>query len=188
MAAVRGGKAVDTSMGLTPLEGLIMGTRCGDIDPAVLFYLVEKGYDLEALNTLCNKQSGLLGISGISNDFRTLRQHAEQGHARSRLAIDMFCYRIKKYLGAYFAVLGRVDAIVFTGGIGEHAADVRAQVCSGLENLGIELDRQRNQASQQNQGIVSRDDSRVTVMVIPTDEEGVIAKDTYRLVYQGEMV
>ncbi len=131
MAAVRAGQAVDTSMGLTPLEGLIMGTRCGDIDPAVLFYLAEKGYDLASLNTLCNKQSGLLGISGISNDYRTLRQHAEQGHARSRLAIDMFCYRIKKYLGAYSAILGSVDAIVFTGGIGEHAVDVRSQVCDG---------------------------------------------------------
>jgi acetate kinase len=188
IAAVRAGRAVDTSMGLTPLEGLIMGTRSGDIDPAVLFYLAEKGYDLASLNQMCNKQSGLLGVSGVSNDYRTLRQQAQQGHARSRLAIDMFCYRIKKYVGAYSAVLGRVDAIVFTGGIGENADDVRAQVCGGLEPLGIELDVERNRNPGSSQGVISRHGSRVRLLVVPTDEEGVIAGDTFSLVSQRDLM
>ncbi len=182
MTAVRAGRSIDTSMGLTPLEGLIMGTRCGDIDPAVLLYLADKGYDLAALNTLCNKQSGLLGVSGVSNDYRTLRRHADEGHQQAQLAIDMFCYRIKKYLGAYTAVLGRVDAVVFTGGIGENAADARMQVCEGLAALGIELDAQRNHDLAGVEGAISAEGSRVQVLVIPTDEEGVIAEDTYDIV------
>ena len=124
MAAVRDGGSVDTSMGLTPLEGLVMGTRSGDFDPAILFYLADNGFDLDALNALCNKKSGLLGISGVSNDMRTLSEKARQGCERAQLAIDVFCYRVKKYIGAYLAVLGRVDAISFTGGIGQHAPDV----------------------------------------------------------------
>jgi acetate kinase len=135
---------------------------------------------------LCNKQSGLLGVSGVSNDYRTLRQHAQQGHMRSRLAIDMFCYRIKKYVGAYSAVLGNVDAIVFTGGIGENADDARAQVCAGLEPLGIELDVERNRDPESSQGVISRQGSRVQLLVIPTDEEGVIAGDTYSIVSQRD--
>ena len=182
MAAVQAGKSIDTSMGLTPLEGLMMGTRCGDIDPAVLFFLSEKGYDLPELNAMCNKQSGLLGISGLSNDYRTLRRQADQGNERARLAIDMFCYRIKKYIGAYTAVLNRVDAIVFTGGIGENATDVRLQVCDGLGGLGIEFDERRNQDLASDGGVISQDSSRVQVLVIPTDEEGMIAEDTYNIV------
>lgn len=184
VAAIRGGLSVDTSMGLTPLEGLIMGTRCGDIDPAILFYLVDKGYDITRLNDLCNKKSGLLGISGLSNDMRTLQENADRGHALAQLAVEMFCYRVKKYLGAYYAVLGHVDAIVFTGGIGEHAVGVRARICSGLEPLGIELDATLNQAAHHGDRAISTLGSRVRVLVIPTDEEAVIAQDTYELVAQ----
>ena len=181
MAAVRGGKCIDTSMGLTPLEGLVMGTRSGDFDPAILFYLSEHGYDLAALNKLCNKQSGLLGISGESNDMRTLTQLAEQGDARAQLAIDIFCYRIKKYLGAYTAALGTLDAIVFTGGIGENAPIIRAACCENLQQLGIALDAKTNQRTIGQERAIQSAESRVDVWVIPTDEEGVIAGDTYHL-------
>lgn len=181
ITAVRDGRSVDTSMGLTPLEGLVMGTRCGDIDPAILFYLVQNGYQWTALNDLCNKKSGVLGISGLSNDMRTLIQQATAGHQRARLAIEVFCYRAKKYIGAYHAVLGRLDAIVFTGGIGENAAPVREQICSGMESLGIKLDRERNELASSEERRISTDDSRVAVLVIPTDEEGAIASDTYEL-------
>lgn len=133
ITAVREGRSVDTSMGLTPLEGLVMGTRSGDFDPAILFHLADRGYDVAALNKLCNKQSGLLGLSGESNDMRTLTEMAAAGNDRAQLAIDVFCYRIRKYIGMYAAVLGRVDAVVFTGGIGENSADVRHAACIGLE-------------------------------------------------------
>jgi len=181
ITAVRDGRSVDTSMGLTPLEGLVMGTRCGDIDPAILFYLVQNGYQFASLNDLCNKKSGVLGISGLSNDMRTLIQQAEAGHQRARLAIDVFCYRAKKYIGAYYAVLGRLDAIVFTGGIGENAAVVREQICGGMEQLGICINRERNELANSEERRISADDSRVAVLVIPTDEEGAIACDTYEL-------
>ncbi len=184
MAAVRNGQSVDTSMGLTPLEGLVMGTRSGDIDPAILFYLADKGYTFETLNTLCNKQSGLLGVSGISNDMRTLSEEAERGNEKAALAIDIFCYRVRKYIGAYMAVLGRVDAICFTGGIGEHATSVRAKVCTGLEALGITIDLPRNQENVNGEGAISSAESRVQLLVVPTDEEGVIAADTFELVKQ----
>ncbi len=184
MAAVRQGKSVDTSMGLTPLEGLVMGTRSGDIDPAILFYLADGGFDVASLNKLCNKQSGLLGLSGLSNDMRTLSQEAEQGSEMAAVAIDVFCYRVKKYIGAYMAVLGQVDAISFTGGIGEHALDVRAQVCSNLEALGINIDLEQNSRSRGGEGVISAPDSRVQLLVVPTDEEGVIATDTFELVNQ----
>ncbi len=181
MAAVREGHSIDTSMGLTPLEGLVMGTRCGDIDPAIIFHLVQNGYDLKTLNDLCNKKSGVLGVSGCSNDMRTLVEEADRGNQRAKLAIDIFCYRIKKYIGAYYAVLGHLDAVVFTGGIGENAAVVREKICEGLEELGIKLDPSRNnQASHEERRIDVRG-GRVAVLVIPTDEEGVIAADTYQL-------
>jgi acetate kinase len=185
MAAVRNGKCVDTSMGLTPLEGLVMGTRTGDFDPAILFYLADHGYDVEELNRVCNKQSGLLGISGISNDMRTLTEQADAGQSRARLAIDIFGYRIKKYIGTYLAVLGQVDAISFTGGIGENSPLVRAKACAGLDALGIEIDPDTNNTVIGREGNISRAGSRIQVLVIPTDEEGVIATDTYTLVTQG---
>ena len=182
MTAVQGGRSVDTSMGLTPLEGLIMGTRSGDIDPAILMYLADKGMDVAALNKLCNKQSGLLGVSGISNDMRTLSDRAATGDPRAKLAVQMFCYRIKKYLGAYLAVLGRTDAIVFTGGIGENSVLVRQLACQGLESLGVIVDNGRNECCPSVPSKISRDDSRVQVLVIPTDEEQAIADQTYELV------
>jgi acetate kinase len=186
MTAVRGGKSVDTSMGLTPLEGLVMGTRSGDIDPAILFYLADKGFEIGELNTLCNKQSGLLGISGESNDMRTLSEKAREGCEMAQLAIEIFCYRVKKYIGAYVAVLGRVDAISFTGGIGEHAPDVRARICQDLETLGICLDKQKNLDNVAGEGLISTAESRVQLLVVPTDEEGVIAADTFEIVQQRQ--
>jgi acetate kinase len=181
ITAVRDGRSADTSMGLTPLEGLVMGTRSGDIDPAILFYLADNGYEWQALNDLCNKKSGVLGLSGLSNDMRTLIEQAAAGHERAALAIDVYCYRVKKYIGAYYAALGRLDAIVFTGGIGENAAPVREEICSGLESLGIQVDRGRNETRSSEERCISTDNSRVAILVIPTDEEGVIAADTYDL-------
>ena len=180
MTAVREGRSVDTSMGLTPLEGLVMGTRSGDFDPAILFYLADHGYDMPALNKLCNKESGLLGLSGRSNDMRTLVEEAQSGNQRARLAIDVFNYRIKRYIGTYSAVLGRVDAIVFTGGIGENSEYVRRQVMNRMKILGLELDQDKNLAARFGQaGCISS--SPLKALVIPTNEERVIAEDSYRL-------
>lgn len=181
ITAVKNGKSADTSMGLTPLEGVVMGTRCGDIDPAIIFYLSDKGYDTKTLNVLCNKKSGLLGISGQSNDMRNITELAEKGHEQAKLAIDIFCYRIKKYIGAYAAVLGRLDAVVFTGGIGENAANVRTDICSGLEQIGLEIDANKNDTTKSCEYDISTDKSRVKVFVIPTNEEAAIANDTYEL-------
>ena len=182
MAAVQRGRSVDTTMGLTPLEGLVMGTRTGDLDPAILFYLGDNGYDIATLNRICNTKSGLIGISGSSNDLRTLSEKAASGDARAKLAIDVFCYHVKKYIGAYVAVLGTVDAVVLTGGIAENGWRIRAQCCEGLPQLGIVLDPQRNAEVVGREGEIQSPDSRVKLLVIPTDEEGVIAADTYELV------
>jgi acetate kinase len=184
ITAVREGRSVDTSMGLTPLEGLVMGTRCGDIDPAILFYLADNGYEFKALNDLCNKKSGVLGVSGTSNDMRTLIENSAAGNERAALAIDMFCYRVKKYIGAYHAVLGRLDAIVFTGGIGENATIVRAKICAGMEPLGIKVDRTRNEDASSVERRIDANDGGIAILVVPTDEEGVIAADTYQLATQ----
>lgn len=181
ITAVKNGRSIDTSMGLTPLEGVPMGTRCGDLDPAILFYLAEKGYDVKALNTLCNKQSGLLGLSGISNDVRNLEKLAQKGDTRAKLAIDVFCYRIKKYIGAYAAVLDTVDAVVFTGGIGEHAAFLRQKICEAVTQIGLKLDYAANKAAIEIEAEISTQDSKVKVFVIPTNEQVAIAKDTYEL-------
>jgi acetate kinase len=185
ITAVRHGKSADTSMGFTPLEGLVMGTRSGDIDPAILFFLADKGYDMAALSAMCNKQSGLLGVSGVSNDMRTLAKAADLGNTQAKLAIDIFCYRVRKYIGAYMAVLGRVDAISFAGGIGEHAPEIREGICSDLESLGVSLDFARNRDTVGGEAIISDAASRVQVLVVPTDEEGVIASDTYDIVERG---
>ena len=181
ITAVRDGKSVDTSMGLTPLEGVAMGTRSGDIDPAIVFYLSEKGYDCERLNKMLNKESGLLGVSGVSNDMRDLLAAAADGSRRARLALDIFAYRIRKYIGAYMAVLGRVDAIVFTGGIGENNAVTRSDIVGGMEPLGVALDPARNEARSRDERDIAADDSRTRLLVIPTDEEGYIARQAYRL-------
>jgi acetate kinase len=181
-AAVHGGRSIDTSMGLTPLEGLIMGTRCGDLDPAVHFYLSRKtGKPFDAIEDILNKESGLKGICGM-NDMREIQRCAEEGDDQAQLAIEMFCYRIKKYIGSYYAVLGRLDAIVFTGGIGENSARVRRESCEGLTALGISLDDRRNTEASSGVVEVQSEDSRVKVLVIPTDEEHEIARQTIQTI------
>ena len=178
MAAVADGRSVDTTMGLTPLEGLVMGTRSGDLDPAILFHLArECGYSLDELDALLNTQSGLLGLSGLSNDMRELTDAAPT-HPRARLAIDVFCYRVRKYIGAYLAVLGRAHAIVFTGGIGENGAGIREQILDGLEPLGLALDRDANAMARGAEADVSAADSPIRILVVPTNEELMIARDT----------
>jgi acetate kinase len=183
--AIRGGDSVDTSMGFTPLEGLIMGTRSGDLDAAILDYVASKeGLTLSQVELLLNKQSGLLGLSGLTADMRELLKEIEEhDDRRARLAVDVFCYRVRKYIGAYLAVLDGADAIVFAGGIGENAADVRARICTGLEWLGIAFDESAN-ASLTNgrEGRFGAPGSRVELWVIPTDEELLIARDTWRVV------
>jgi acetate kinase len=182
--AIKGGASLDTSMGLTPLEGLVMGTRSGDLDPSVLHYLHHKeGLSLDELDSLLNKQSGLLGLSGLTNDMRDLLEE-ERAHQdrRARLAIEIFCLRIKEYVGAYLARMNGADALVFTGGIGENAPDIRRRVCAGLDFLGIALDEARNLAAVGREAEVGAAASRVKVYVIPTNEELLIARDTVRCV------
>jgi len=181
ITAVKNGRSIDTSMGLTPLEGVPMGTRSGDLDPAIIFYLEEKGYDVKTLKALCNKQSGLLGLSGVSNDMRDLEESASKGHERAELAIDVFCYRIKKYIGAYAAILDTVDAVVFTGGIGENSVFMREKICNAIRQIGLELDLKANKAAVAKEAEVSTQNSEVKVFVIPTNEQAAIAHDTYEL-------
>ncbi|VAW76401.1 Acetate kinase [hydrothermal vent metagenome] len=182
-AAIAQGQSVDTSMGMTPLEGLVMGTRCGDIDPAIPFYLGRaSAMDNTEIESLLNKESGLKGICG-SNDMREVIRLADAGDAQARLALDMYCYRIKKYIGAYYAVLGKLDAIVFTGGIGENAAWVREQCCAGLEALGIVLDRDKNIAVNNKAFDIHGDAASVNLLVIPTNEELEIALQTVSCIY-----
>jgi acetate kinase len=182
VTAVRGGRSADTSMGLTPLEGLVMGTRSGDIDPAIVFHLARTlGMDVDRIDTMLNRESGLAGLSGVSNDMREILEAARGGNRRAALAIEIFCYRLKKYVGAYTAALGRVDALVFTGGIGENSADVRARTCDGLEGLGYRLDAERNEAEAKGPRDLAAPDSQNRIFVIPTDEEAMIARDTARI-------
>ena len=184
-AAIREGNSMDTSMGLTPLEGLVMGTRSGDLDPAIIdFVAAKEGLSAQEVETLLNKQSGLIGISGLTNDMRELLDEAhEHNDRRARLAIEIFCYRARKYIGAYLAAMGGADAIVFTGGIGENSAEVRAMICDRLEWMGLVLDTERNAAhTGGREGLISRDGLRLAAYVIPTDEELLIARDTVRCV------
>lgn len=182
ITAIRGGESVDTSMGLTPLEGLCMGTRCGDIDPAVLTYLGRtKGMDADALDNLINKQSGLLGLSELSNDCRVLEDGVAAGDPACKRAMDVFNYRIVKYIGAYAMVLGRVDAIIFTAGIGENSPYVRAEVCKKLGLIGVDVDLEANDCHGKERKI-STDTSKVEVWIVPTNEELAIAQQTYDLV------
>jgi acetate kinase len=175
-AAVKGGKSIDTSMGMTPLEGLIMGTRCGDIDPAIIFYLKRKtGLARDEVEAILNKDSGLKGICGV-NDMRQIEELAQSGNPQAQLAIDMVCYRIKKYIGAYYAVLGRLDALVFTAGIGEKSALIRAGACRELSHLGIEIDPEKNNQKSKKAFEIQKGDSMVKVLVIPTNEELEIAE------------
>jgi len=183
-AAIRNGHSVDTSMGMTPLEGLVMGTRSGDVDPAVVNLIATKeGLTTNEVESLLNTQSGLLGISGLTNDMRELQQELkEHDDRRVCLAVEVFCYRAKKYIGAYFACMGGADAVVFTGGIGENSFDVRARICEGLECLGLKLDASKNERAVGREERITTDDSKLQAFVIPTDEELLIARDTVRCI------
>ncbi|MBR1387106.1 MAG: acetate kinase [Alloprevotella sp.] len=186
VSAIDHGRCVDTSMGLTPLEGVMMGTRTGDIDSSAILYIMEREKQTpEEAVDLLNKQSGVLGISGISSDMREIEEAVSRGDERAILAMEMYNYRIKKYIGAYAAVMGGVDVIVFTAGVGEHQPTMRSGALEGLEFLGIKLDLQKNAACNGDETIISAPDSKVTVAVIPTDEELLIASDTLKLVSQA---
>ena len=186
-AAIKSGKSIDTSMGMTPLEGLVMGTRSGDLDPAIVGVIARKeGMSVAEIESLLNKHSGLLGVSGLTNDMRELQTELkEHDDRRVRLAIEIFCYRAKKYVGAYLAAMGGADAVIFTGGIGENSADVRARICSGMEWAGLRIDDAKNQETVGREGLISTGDSKLAAYAIPTDEELLIARDTVRVI-KGE--
>lgn len=182
LAAIKNGKSIDTSMGLTPLEGLAMGTRSGDIDPAIITFLMEKeNLNINDINNLLNKKSGVLGISGVSSDFRDIEEEAEKGNERAQLALDKFNSRVKKYVGAYASLLGGTNVIVFTAGLGENSPETREAVCSGLEFMGVEIDKVKNNVRGK-ETIISTENSKVKVLVVPTNEELMIARDTKKLV------
>ena len=182
--AIKGGNSVDTSMGMTPLEGLVMGTRSGDLDAAIVDLIASKeGMSVSEVETLLNTQSGLLGISGLTNDMRVLQSELkEHEDRRVRLAIEIFCYRARKYIGAFLACMGGADAVVFTGGIGENSPDIRAQICAGMEWAGLKIDEARNQQTVGREGLISTEDSKLLAYAIPTDEELLIARDTVRVI------
>ena len=183
ITAIKDGKSLDTSMGLTPVEGLIMGTRSGDVDAGALTLIMEKEeIDYSSLNTLLNKHSGVLGISGISSDMREVESAAEEGEERAVLALKMYEYRVKKYIGAYAAAMGGVDLLIFTGGVGENASESRENICKGLEFMGLIFDRNANAGVHGKELVISKKESRVTVMVVPTNEEFVIASETREIV------
>jgi len=183
ITAIKDGKSLDTSMGLTPVEGLIMGTRSGDVDAGALTLIMEKEeIDYSSLNTLLNKHSGVLGISGISSDMREVESAAEEGEERAVLALKMYEYRVKKYIGAYAASMGGVDLLIFTGGVGENASESRENICKGLEFMGLIFDRNANAGVHGKELVISKKNSKVTVMVVPTNEEFVIASETREIV------
>ncbi|MBS4539755.1 acetate kinase [Clostridium sp. D2Q-11] len=182
LTAVENGKSIDTSMGFTPLEGLAMGTRSGDIDPAIIIYLMEKeDMSISEINTLLNKKSGVLGISGVSSDFRDIEEAAEEGNNRAKLALDKFTARVKKYVGAYAAIMGGVDAVVFTAGLGENSPETREAICEGLDFMGISIDKDKNKVRGK-ETVISTTDSKVKALLIPTNEELMIARDTKSLI------
>jgi acetate kinase len=182
-AAIRGGRSLDTSMGFTPLEGLVMGSRSGDLDPAILLHVMAKEeLGASEMNALLNKHSGLLGVSGVSNDMRALLEAEAAGNARARIAVDLFCYRLRKYIAAYVGVLGGVDAVAFAGGIGENAPAVRARSLAGLDAMGLAVDPSRNEGVRSTETEISPEGARARVYVIPTNEELLIARDTQHIV------
>ena len=182
IAAINGGKCVDTSMGFTPLEGLIMGTRCGDIDAAILPFLMEKeGLDAKGLSDLMNKKSGVYGMTGISSDFRDIEDGAATGDEKAIVALDAYAQKVKKYIGSYMAEMNGADAVVFTAGVGENGIDMRASICENMEFLGMELDKEANKVRGKER-VISTENSRVKILLIPTNEELVIARDTLALV------
>ena len=181
IAAIKNGECYDTTMGLTPLEGLVMGTRSGDLDPTVMTFLMnEKGYSADGMNQILNKKSGVLGVSGLSSDFRDLEEAAEKGNERAQLALDMFITRVRRYVGGFMAELGHVDAISFAGGIGENSASMRKLILENMEEYGIIIDDAKNDTREE--AVISADNSRVKVLVVPTNEELMIARDTMNLV------
>ena len=184
ISAVKDGKCVDTSMGFTPLDGIMMGTRCGSIDPAIVPFIMEKkNFTPKEAEAYMNKQCGFIGISGVSSDSRDVERAMNEGNERAKLTYDMLCYQIKKFIGAYSASMGGLDAIVFTAGIGEHACHIRENAVKGLEYLGVKLDLERNNFAHSSVPVkLSADDSKVLVYMIPTNEELVIAADTERIV------
>jgi len=186
VCAVRNGRSVDTSMGFTPLEGLVMGTRCGDIDPAIVGFLAKKlEVSLDDIDRILNKESGIYGITGISSDLRDVEREYAAGNERARLGLEVYCYHIRKYIGAYAVALGHVDAIIFTAGVGENGSMIRQWACRGLEIMGAELDPFEN-GVRHDEAIISKPTSRVKIMVVPTDEELMIARDTRDLVLAAE--
>ncbi len=185
VSAIDHGVAVDTSMGLTPLDGLMMGTRCGAVDPAIVTFVIEhENMSAAEVNDMMNKQSGLLGISGISNDLRSVRTASEEGHERAQLAYDMYSNSVKKYIGQYIAVMGGVDAVVLTAGVGENCDKMRRMIFAGLQPLGMKLDLEKNKL-RGGERVISTDDSSVQILVIPTDEEYMIARDTFEILQES---
>jgi len=183
IAAIKNGKSVDTSMGFTPLEGLIMGTRCGDLDIGAVTYIMEKEMiGPQSASVLFNKHSGMLGITGVSSDMREIEEAIRNNNSMAELGMQMYLYRIKKYIGSYAAAMGGVDVLIFTGGVGENGDNTRAEICEGLEYMGIEIDKVKNKGSRGKEIQISTQESRVKVMVIPTNEELVIAQDTMQIV------
>jgi acetate kinase len=185
ISAIKNGNSIDTSMGLTPLEGLVMGTRTGDVDAAIIFHLKRKGYSVQDQEKIFNKKSGLLGISGISNDVRDLENHATKGNKRAELALDIFAYKIKKYIGMYLGIMNGCDGIVLTGGIGENGINMRKRILENMESLGIHLDEDKNLIKENTEREIHAEDSSIKIFVIPTNEEKAIARDTYRIVKSG---
>ncbi|MEI8046012.1 MAG: acetate kinase [Bacteroidota bacterium] len=183
MCAIQNGKSFDTSMGMTPVEGLVMGTRSGDIDAGALLFIADKEeISIPYTSTLINKHSGMLGLSGVSSDMRDIETAAGEGNHRAQISLDIYHYRIKKYLGSYAAAMGGVDVVIFTGGVGENACETREEICKGLEFMGIEFDVTKNTKLRGKEAVISRPGSKVTVMVVPTNEELVIANDTFEIV------
>ncbi|MBQ9707953.1 MAG: acetate kinase [Firmicutes bacterium] len=187
VSAIKNGRSVSTSMGFTPLEGLVMGTRSGDIDPVIIDFIADKeDLSIQEVNSILNKKSGVLGISGISSDFRDIIEASEEGNERAMLALKVFAHRVRFYIGAYIAMMNGVDAIVFTAGIGENSIPVRDIICEDLDNLGIKLDVVKNKIRGQ-EVVISRDDSKVSILLIPTNEELMIARDTFNIVTTGKV-
>ncbi len=183
IAAIRDGKSFDTSMGMTPIEGLIMGTRCGDLDTGAFMHILNKEeVDISTGNILINKHSGMLGISGISSDMRDIEKAAHEGNKRAETALKMYAYRVKKYIGAYAAGMGGVDLIIFTGGVGENDVETRKNVMTNMEYLGIDFDFEKNEGLRATEAVLTREGSKVKVLIVPTNEELVIAQDTYDIV------
>lgn len=182
LAAIDKGKVVDTSMGFTPLEGLMMGTRSGDVDPGIIIFLLRSGYSIDEVDDLLNKKSGVLGLSEISNDMRDIRKGIKEGNKKAKLAYDVYVYKLAKYIGSYVTILKGLDALVFTAGVGENDNDVRKDVCDYLEIFGVKIDEEKNNELNRKEGIISTEDSKVKVLVVKTDEELMIARDTKKII------